>query len=108
MAEMMERSFDTNDESCRLGPSAIGRTLSRALKDEHGRTLLLAGTVLRSAHVESLMRLGIASVWTTRDTKQAGDRLERIERVFSGRLEHPLMAALYAAARSLLERTESG
>jgi hypothetical protein len=104
---MSPQPLEPKEEPCRLDASAVGRTLSRAVRDEHGRTLLPAGTTLTSAHVEKLGRLDLTAVWVTEDRSRGGEALSKLDKVFKDRLDNPLMLALHTAARKLLERTGS-
>lgn len=98
----MPGPVNTPEQFLPVGPSAEGRTLSRPLKDEYDRTLLPAGTLLDDAVISRLEKLGIEGVWVARPENAAGVRT--LENVFRDRLDDPVMAAIYEAARDIFSR----
>ena len=92
---------NTSEEFVPVDESAEGRKLSRPLKDEYDRTLLPAGTVLDDAVISRLADIGVKGAWVAKRSGPEGSALT-LEAVFRDRLDDPLMAAVYDAARAIM------
>jgi hypothetical protein len=97
-----------------------GYVLAEDVKDERGHVLLSAGVGLSRAHVELLERRGVLTVRVT-DPDEGGPRpetapsgeelghaLARIDHMFEGTEDDPIMRAIHAAARGMIERALPG
>lgn len=50
-----------------LAEAACGQVLSRPLEDARGQVLMAAGAVLSAAHIESLRRRDVQTMWVLSD-----------------------------------------
>lgn len=91
------------EEKRTLDTTAAGRTLSRPIKDAHGRTLLPRDTVLSQEQLGRLARLGIEAVWLKKHAGAAAVA-DTLAGMFEGVRDDPLMAAIEQASRRILEQ----
>lgn len=96
---------------------ADGQRLAEDVRDESGSVLLAAGTVLSRAHVDALERRGVFTVKIEDSAKVAtappstndlAGALRQLEHMFEGMDGDPIMGAIYAAARQMLESAMRG
>jgi len=98
---------------------ADGQELAEDVRDETGQVLLSAGTVLSRTHVDLLERRGVLTVKIADAAGGAGGALEpaagdlenalrRLDHMFEGLTDDPVMHAIHAAARGMLESALRG
>lgn len=92
-----------------------GEVLAADVMDEGGALLLSSGAMLDSTHVELLERRGILTVRIIEPDGDDGEgsgapsedeferALARLDHMFEGHHEDPVMRAIYLAARGMLE-----
>ncbi|MHC4253946.1 MAG: hypothetical protein ACYS9X_32935, partial [Planctomycetota bacterium] len=93
-----------------------GQTLAVDVFDERGGLLLSKGILLSSEHAELLEKRGVLAVSIAEpaedaapgrgapgDTREFEKALGRLDHMFEGFEEDPVMRAIYAAARRMIE-----
>ena len=97
-----------------------GLVLAADVADERGQVLFAAGRSLDRTHVELLERRGVLTVKIeAADEAQDADggapspedfakALARLDHMFEGRLEDPIMRAIYTAARGMISSALPG
>ena len=97
-----------------------GMVLADQVVDERGQVLFASGRPLARTHIELLERRGVLTVKIVSED-ESGDAegeapsaedltlaLKKLEHMFEGHLEDPIMRAIFAAARGMLESAMPG
>ena len=93
---------------------APGQVLAADVFDDRGGLLLSKGMALSSEHIELLERRGVLTVAIVDDAGAGGPpvepgsddfatAMERLDHMFDGFDEDPVMRAIYTAARGMLD-----
>jgi len=97
-----------------------GMQLAADVMDEGGQVLIAAGRSLSRTQIALLERRGVLTVKVIDPDEEAADAggapskeelesaLKRLEHMFEGKKEDPVMKAIYAAARGMLETALPG